>query len=549
MAKCVEKIAHDECGSSDALQVFKDGSTYSGWCFACDTFIADPYLDRPPGYKPAVFTKDPAQVEEELSEIDELSSISLPARRLKKECLEYFGIKVGVSEVDGKTPAYHYYPITKDGERIGYKVRVIDTKQMWIVGGIKGADLFGWPQAISSGAKRLYITEGELDAAALHQSLKMKNAGTKWAEHNPAIVSVVSGAGSAAREILAHQQEIKANFKEIIFLFDQDEAGEKATKDVMAILPEAHTVTLPEKDANECVMKGKVKALCNAVLFKTSTPKNTRILWGQDLYAQARVKAEWGVSWPWEGLTDLTRGIRTKETYYIGAGVKMGKSEVVNTLGVHLMLEHGWPVFMAKPEEANAKTVKMVLGKVAGKFFHDPKREFDFDAYDDAAKAVGNKLCLLNLYQHMGWKSLRADIIDAVGQGCKAVFIDPITNLTNGINSGEANTVLQGISQDLAAMAKDLDIAVFIFCHLKAPDAGDSHERGGKVYSHQFSGSRAMMRSCNYMIGMEGNKNPDLAMEQRNMRSIVLLEDREFGESGRVNLFWDPMTGLFSEVT
>ncbi|KKK45211.1 hypothetical protein LCGC14_3165850, partial [marine sediment metagenome] len=199
-------------------------------------------------------------------------------------------------------------------------------------------------------------------------------------------------------------------------------------------------------------------------------------------------------------------------------------------------------------EEANRKTVQMVLGKVAGKIFHDPDVEFDYDAYDEAADVVGDRLFMLSLYQHLGWDSLRNDIMVAVSQGCKAIFIDPITNLVNGIASGETNTILQEIAQELAALAKDLDIVVFIFCHLKAPLSGPAHERGGKVFSHQFSGSRAMMRSCNLMLGIEGDKDPDLDDEERNVRKLVVLEDREFGASGVVRLYWDKTSGLFNEI-
>ena len=220
----------------------------------------------------------------------------------------------------------------------------------------------------------------------------------------------------------------------------------------------------------------------------------------------------------------------------------------MNTLAAHLMTEHNLKVFLAKPEEANTKTYKMIVGKVVGRIFHDPNIPFDYDLYDRGSKEIAHKLCLLNIYQHLGWETLRQDIISAVADGCKAVFIDPITNLINGIASGEANTVLQSIAQDLAAMALDLDICIFIFCHLKAPDAGPPHERGGKVQSYQFSGSRAMMRSCNYMIGIEGDKDPDLEEDLRNIRKIVILEDREFGHSGYFQIFWDKNTGLFNEI-
>jgi twinkle protein len=155
---------------------------------------------------------------------------------------------------------------------------------------------------------------------------------------------------------------------------------------------------------------------------------------------------------------------------------------------------------------------------------------------------------MLNLYQHVGWETLKSDIRQAAGEGCKVIMIDPITNLTNGMNAADANTKLQEIAQELSAMALDLNVVIFIFCHLRNPEAGAPHERGGEVLSSQFAGSRAMARSCNLMLGLEGNRDPNLTPEERNLRTLVLLEDREFGETGRYRLFWDKNTGLFHEI-
>lgn len=224
------------------------------------------------------------------------------------------------------------------------------------------------------------------------------------------------------------------------------------------------------------------------------------------------------------------------------------KSEVVNTLGAWLIKRYGLKVMMAKPEEANKKTYKLVAGKIVNRVFHDPKVPFDEAAYEEAGRLLNGKLCMVNLYQHLGWDTLQGDIRAAASEGCKAIFIDPITNLTNGLNSADANTKLQEIAQELAAMAKDLDVVIFIFCHLRNPDAGAPHDRGGKVLTSQFAGSRAMGRSCNYMFGLEGNKDPELPPEERNKRTLVLLDDREFGEVGECPLYWDKNTTHFNEI-
>lgn len=547
---CVEKLPHD-CGSSDGLQVFEDNGAYTGYCFSCDTYISNPYKDLPIDYKPAKLQKSREEIEAELSELGSYPCLAIPSRKLREDSLNRFGCKTAVSEVDGITPTVEYFPYYKGRELVGYKARLLAEKRMWSVAYPKtmaDVDLFGWQQAVEAAGLKLFITEGEYDAVSLYQALVDKQKGTAWETYLPSVVSLPHGAGSASKAILAHLNDIKSLFKEVVLVFDMDEHGDKAAKEVALLLPYATRARLPKKDANECLMAGLKNALANSVLFKTTVQKNTRLIRGTDLHEAARVPAAWGLSWPWAKMTKFTRGIRFGETYYIGAGVKMGKSEVVNAIGSHLITEHNLKILMAKPEEANNKTYKLVAGKIVGRIFHDPEIPFDYEAFDKAKELIGDKLIVLDVWQHLGWATLREDILQAVELGCKAVFIDPITNLTNGIHSGEANTMLQSIAQDLAAMARDLDIAIFIFCHLKAPDAGPPHERGGKVQSYQFSGSRAMMRSCNYMIGLEGNKDPDQPKEQMNIRSLVILEDREFGTSGYFKLYRDDATGLFNEL-
>lgn len=553
MVSCIEKLPHD-CGTSDALQVFSsDEGGYTGYCFKCNTYVPDPYNGKTVVI-PTRVTKTPEQLQKQISEIDHYPVVDLPIRHLKKSSLEYFNVRFAVSEEDGETPIIVYFPYVS---RVGaghYKARVLADKKMWRIAYDNDLVLFGWPQAINTGAKTLYITEGEFDAIALYQALKAKSKGTKWENYNPAVVSVCNGASGAAKEISKMLSEIKSYFQDVVLVFDQDEAGKKAVSEVLKVLPSARVCTIPGKDANECVIKGHSMALSNAALFKSDVPKNTRIVNANSLFEQAREPAKMGISWPWKKLTELTRGIRFGETYYFGAGVKMGKSEVVNALAAHFIVEHNLPVLLAKPEEVNKQTVKRVAGKIAGRIFHDPNIPFDYPAYDEATKKIDDKLRMIDLWQHLGWSTLKEDILTAAADGVKVIIIDPITNVINGLDSGVANTRLQEISQELSAIAKDLDLVIFIFCHLKAPLSGPPHERGGEIFSSQFAGSRAMMRSCNMMIGIEGNKavvdddGRDRSKEELNVRKLVILEDREFGVSGSVRLYWDDQTGLFNEM-
>jgi twinkle protein len=569
MSVCLDKLPHS-CGTRKGLQVFaKDDGTVDGFCFSCGAYVRHPYGDeRQADSLPKPKVKTEEEVAEELYEVSLYPTLTIESRKLREDVLSHFGVKTSVSEADGKTPTAAYYPYTKDGKVVGYKIKSLDgSKSFYSIGTLKEVDLFGWEQAVKSGAKRLIITEGEDDAIALTKIIE-RNTKDQYKDFMPAVVSLANGSGSARKILTAMKNDINRHFKEVVLCFDMDEAGEKAVREAKLVLQNAQVASLPCKDAQECLATGRSKAAFNAVTFNIQEVKNTKLIFGADLHAEGRKEPTWGdLSWPWPKLNETTRGIRYGETIYIGAGVKMGKSEIVNALASHFIKECGIKLFMAKPEESNVKSYKLLAGKIVGKVFHDPKREFDYEAYDRAGEVLRDKVAMVNLYQHLGWETLKSDIISAVEWGAKAVFIDPITNLTNGENAGDANSKLQEIAQELAAMAMDYQIVIFIFCHLKAPEGNIAkekrekfyhdgkfiglgncpHEFGGDIYSSQFAGSRAMMRSCNLMIGIEGNKDPELNDEQRNVRHIKLLEDREFGETGTFPIYWSRETTLFRE--
>lgn len=547
----------------------EEDDTVDGFCFSCGEYVRHPYgNEREVESIPKPEEKTPEDIQKELAEISGYQTVDLPKRKLRRSTLEQYGVKISMSEQDGKTPVARYYPYYKDGELTGYRVKLVDQKKMWTIGSLKGVDLFGWKEAIASGSKKLIICTGEDDAIAIRRAIEL-NTKTEYRDQMPFPVSIVFGDGYADKDIIRMKAKIKQYFKEVILAFDMDESGEKAATAVSKIMPEVTVAALPSKDPNQAIIDGKVKALFNSVIFNSKRKNNTSLIWGESLHEKAREPAKWGeLSWPWKKMQELTRGIRYGETYFLGAGVKMGKSEILNALAAHFVKKHKVKILLAKPEESNNKTYKLMAGKMVGKTFHDPKVEFDYEAYDKAGEVLNGYVAMLNLYQHITWEGLKAHIIEAVDAGVKVIFIDPITNLTNGMQAGDANVELQKIAQELSAMALDYEISIFIFCHLKAPEGNLAkdvrqgkyakevfvglgncpHELGGDVLSAQFAGSRAMMRSCNYMIGIEGNKDDDLAEEIRNIRHLKLLEDREFGESGKVSVRWDRTTTLFEEL-
>lgn len=230
--------------------------------------------------------------------------------------------------------------------------------------------------------------------------------------------------------------------------------------------------------------------------------------------------------------------------------VKMGKSVVVDEIATHFIKEHKETVFLCKPEEAPVVTARKLAGKASDSIFDDPNIEFDEQAFAEGSAIIGDNAIIYDSYQKTEWEDVISAMRHAaVAHNCKRAFIDPITCFTVGMSGGERNDRLVEIATEAAALAKELDMTIFIFCHLNPPSAGPSHEQGGKVQSVQFAGSRAMMRACHAMIGLEGNKSADLPEQERNRRDLVLLEDRNFGETGRINLWYNRDTGRLKELT
>ena len=560
MSQCLHKTTCPECEGGNFQIFYNEDDTYTGYCFNCSHFAQ---VDVEGSPKPP--PRDEEADREKIEDIATYQCVDVPSRKLSKVDLEAMGCKVSVSETDGKTPTAIYFPMTKDGKVSGYYVKTLGKKPYtFSVGDVRDCDPFNFHAVRSTTSYKLVITEGLADAVAVH-SIYRRYGNKGW---TPNILSLKNGVNSVKG--LAKIIPTISKHKEAILCFDDDEEGRKAVEEAYKIYPHFKSVTLPCKDANDCILDNKGKEAFRAIEFDSMKPKNSRIVYGRDIHNIARKPTEPGVlSWPFETLNKKLRRLRTGETSYGGAGVKMGKSELLDQIAFNIMANDNAPVFIVKPEQNNNESYKRIAGKVASTTFMDPDVPFDAEAYDVAGELLSDKLMMLNLYQTLDWDTLKIDIIHAAGEGAKIAFIDPITNLTNGINSADANTYLQRIAQESAAIALDLDIHIMFFCHLKANDGmigkdarekfyekGEyvdlgncAHEWGGTIQSNQMTGSRAMMRSCHLMFGLAGNKDPNLDENARKMRWFQILEDRQFGNGGvSVPLFYNTTTTHYREL-
>ena len=224
---------------------------------------------------------------------------------------------------------------------------------------------------------------------------------------------------------------------------------------------------------------------------------------------------------------------------------------MVDQLGAWFISRDDKPVYFCKPEEQTHHTLQRLAGKAVGKVFHDPDIPWDTHAFEEAKAIIGDKAWMEDVYAIAKWDDVKKSIRKCANEyGISKFFLDPLTTFTSQMDSSSANEELQRIAAELAALMKEVQGTAFIFCHLKAKPAGSrSHSMGGRILSDEFAGSRAMSRYCHGMIGLEGNKDPDQPVGAKDLRDLVLLEDRNFGQTGRVHLKYSHATGMLTEIT
>jgi len=471
--------------------------------------------------------------EETVEQINKLPCVAIPERGITQETAKHFGIRTAYSEKTNK-PCAHYFPYTFEDQVVGYKKRDLTVpkihKKHFTTIGLQSVkcDLFGLGAGNKTGGKKVFVAEGEYDAAILWQVLK-----EKYPKANPTVVSISNGTASAVINLGQKQNTaFLGKFTEKVFAFDNDKAtteerekegiikGMDAINIIYSLIPEMLIAPFPDGD-DPCDMyrKGMAEQLYWACMKPVKFIPDGFVKYEQ-FQEKAKELPTLGKSWPWPSMTKLSLGRRLGEGHYIGAGVKIGKSEFVNKFCEHVRINENKKVALFKFEEEPDVTCKKVAGKIFKKDFTNPEKVVfisedgkEVDIYgnpipenhrgyftqEELAKAVdfvGDNIVYYNNYGACSWDVVKGAIKHAVlVEGVEDVILDPISRMVQGLSPSEANQQLEIFSDEISKLAKDLGFTYYCFCHLKAPEnGGKPHERGGKVLSHQFTGSRAMMR-------------------------------------------------------
>ena len=536
------KIDCPDCGGKNNQVFLQEDETENSYCFNCDTFF-------PSKMGGSMSSKKEQVVENvDLSEYARLPTGALPDRGLRKEVVELYGVKLGYSEGDGKTITKHYYPDTKKGTTTGYEVRDVANKDFRSVGDRKGAvDLWGKDMASKNGSNKLFITEGRCDAMALYQVIT-DNTPAKYKSYLPSVVSLTRGATSGLKDII-NNREFVEKYKEVILVLDNDDAGNKATKDILKSFSGFKVCKLPLKDANNMLLAGREKELYQKAVWDSSVVRQGEVLDITDFIDKALEQPKMGMSFPWPTVTKATFGIRPHNIHIVGAAPKIGKTDHQHQLVEHLVYTEKVKVGLFDLENAPAKTAKKLAGKHDKIDYSRPDIEYKTEDLKSTLLSMNELVRFYDRSASRDWEDIRIAMEEMhLLDGINIFIIDPLTALVSRYASSEANDKLNEIMTDMSDFVMKYPVSVFLYSHVNPKQKGSkSHEAGGKVYSHEFTGSRAMEKWAHYGHGISRDRTEDCPDDRKNMSEFRMLFDRDFGQSYSCDVYFDEKTITYLE--
>ena len=494
-----------KCGSKDNLARYSDGHAY---CFSsgCN------YYESGDGEVKAKQETQP------MPGLIEFESTPLNKRNLDEKTCKMWDS--GVGQPNGRPVQVANYR-NKSGDIVAQKLRFPDKTFRW-VGDHKSITLYGQHLCRDSG-KMVIIVEGEIDALSVSRVFNNKAT----------CVSIPDGAKSATKYVAQNLQWLE-KFEEVVFCFDQDDQGREAAKAAAQIMSpgKAKIVTaMPCKDANDCLVEGKVKELIDSI-YGAKVYRPDGVIPGEELWDIVNKKdTRKSIPYPWQGLNEKLHGMRGGELVVLTAGTGIGKSSIAREWA-HYLLDMGQKVGYVALEESVRRTAEHIIGIEMNCPIHYWKRDNITDEQKKEAfdKTVGSGRMVV--YDH--WGSIDpANLISQIrymarAMGCRYIILDHLSIVVSALEAGDERRMIDNTMTKLRSLVEETGIHLVVVSHLRRPE-GRSHEEGGNTSLSQLRGSHAIAQLSDAVVGCERNQQDDV---QANILSLRVLKNRFSGDCG-----------------
>jgi len=513
----------EDCGSSDAFNWNDDGY---GFCHSC----GESYPNK---HKLPVFDwakqSYPLKRRENIM-MKEVKGVTYDdIRGIDPEICKLYGIQIQ-TDADGKPVRYAYkYPHT-------VKYRAFDDKsKTWIKDkGVGMNHLFG-PEFNSNSSNKLYVTEGEFDAASLYQILGQKFF----------VKSLPSA--SIGEKFIKQNYNYLNSFKEIIYAGELDDAGRRSAEKLYESFPtKLYYVPMSKyKDANEFLMAGDGEELkWTALKPQRYSPDN--FFCSDEEVAQA-IRTENPYDYTptgHTGLDDKIRGIVKGGLTFLKAPRGTGKTEVIRYFETGLLKNPDTRIALLHMEEMRSTTYRAMATYHLGVNVRtkDDAQENGVSE-DDVVKAAleatqGERTIVFEMRSHDDpLKLLEYTRLASTVYGAEYIFVDHVQRLAYLSQTGVdgATSVLTSLGARMAQLSKELNIGVVFISQV--------NDDGRTKYASSLEEEAIICIKIERDV-----ENEDTTVQ--NTTDFIVDKNRPFARLGRAgSVYYDPETTLLTEDT
>ena len=513
----------EDCGSSDAFNWNDDGY---GFCHSCGESY--PNKHRLPVFDWAKQSY-PLKRRENVM-MKEVKGVTYDdIRGIDPEVCKLYGIQIQ-TDADGKPVRYAYkYPHT-------VKYRAFDDKsKTWIKDkGVGMNHLFG-PEFNSNSSNKLYVTEGEFDAASLYQILGQKFF----------VKSLPSA--SIGEKFIKQNYNYLNSFKEIIYAGELDDAGRRSAEKLYESFPtKLYYVPMSKyKDANEFLMAGDGEELkWTALKPQRYSPDN--FFCSDEEVAQA-IRTENPYDYTptgHTGLDDKIRGIVKGGLTFLKAPRGTGKTEVIRYFETGLLKNPDTRIALLHMEEMRSTTYRAMATYHLGVNVRtkDDAQENGVSE-DNVVKAAleatqGERTIVFEMRSHDDpLKLLEYTRLASTVYGAEYIFVDHVQRLAYLSQTGVdgATSVLTSLGARMAQLSKELNIGVVFISQV--------NDDGRTKYASSLEEEAIICIKIERDV-----ENEDTTVQ--NTTDFIVDKNRPFARLGRAgSVYYDPETTLLTEDT
>ena len=511
----------ENCGSSDANAVYSDGHAH---CFSCQKTTQ--------GQSTTMETNTQKEIKFIKGEILPLNKRHITLDTAKKYNYEvgaYFGRPCHIA---------NYYNDSK--ELVAQKLRYPSKEFQWL-GNPKEAGLFGQETCKGKG-KYITVTEGEIDALTMSQ-IQDNN---RWD-----VVSIKTGAAGAKKDI-QKSLEFLEGYENVIFMFDQDEHGQKAALECSKILTpnKAKIASLPLKDANEMLLADKAEQL-KQCMWNAKPYRPDGIVLGSEIFDEI-MKEDVMVTaqYPFKCLNIKTHGLRKGELTTITAGTGVGKSSFCRHVALDL-LKQGFGVGYIALEESIKRSALGIMGVHLKKPLHLTREGINEKQLQETFKStIGNGN--FYLFNHFGC-TVADNLLSKIrylAKSCEVDFVvlDHLHMALSALgdeHTGDERKLIDYFVSKLRTLVEETGIGVILVSHLRRSEGDKGFEDGKEVTMNSLRGSASIGQLSDLIISISRDIKSD-----KKLAKLTILKNRYSGETGNAcSLLYDLETGCLSETT